>query len=177
MISRSLTRCNTTPPQHFSHHSCSCVKAPFPLLQVFFIAGAIIPSRDIPWPFVSRIFHGWGTRRRFRQPFLAGVMILITLFLTAGFSGQATKPLLDGTGLTLRGYVHTGTLAQALSGSKLTLDFCDDGRITGPAGGNRYFGPVYDDGNIAFDRFGRVNEDALRYTGCDAAGEHLPCTY
>jgi hypothetical protein len=89
----------------------------------------------------------------------------------------APKPLLDGTGWTLSGDVHTGTLAQVLSGSKPTLDFDDDGRITGPVGCNRYFGPVYDDGNIAFDRFGRVNEDALRYTGCDAAGEHLPCTY
>jgi hypothetical protein len=67
------------------------------------------------------------------------------------------------------------TLAQSLSGSKLTLDFCDDGSITGPAGCNRYFSPVYDDGNIAFDRFGRVNEDALRYTRRDAAGEHVPC--
>jgi hypothetical protein len=26
----------------------------------------------------------------------------------------------------------------------------------------------YDDGNIAFDRPGRVNDDALRHTGCDS---------
>jgi heat shock protein HslJ len=72
-------------------------------------------------------------------PFLAGAMILIPILLAAGCTGQAPEPLLSGTGWTLTGYVHNGTPAQALSGTTVTLDFGDDGSITGTAGCNRYF--------------------------------------
>jgi heat shock protein HslJ len=72
-------------------------------------------------------------------PFLAGAMILISFLLAAGCIGLAPEPRLDGTGWTLTSYVHNGTPAQALSGTTVTLDFGDDGRITGSAGCNRYF--------------------------------------
>ena len=72
-------------------------------------------------------------------PFLMGAMILITCLLAAGCTGQAPEPRLDGTGWTLTGYVHNGMMAQALSGTAVTLDFGNDGRITGSAGCNRYF--------------------------------------
>jgi len=72
-------------------------------------------------------------------PFLAGAMLLITFLIFAGCTGQAPEPRLNGTGWTLTGYVHNGTPAQALSGTTVTLDFGDDGRITGSAGCNRYF--------------------------------------
>ena len=73
-------------------------------------------------------------------PFLAGAMILIPFLLFAGCTGQVPpESKLNGTGWTLVGYVHNGTPAQALSGTTVTLDFGDDGRITGTAGCNRYF--------------------------------------
>ena len=72
-------------------------------------------------------------------PFLVGAMILIPVLLAAGCTGQAPEPRLDGTGWTLTGYVHNGTPAQALIGTTVTLDFGNDGRITGSAGCNRYF--------------------------------------
>jgi heat shock protein HslJ len=73
-------------------------------------------------------------------PFLAGAMILIPFLLAAGCTGQ-TPPdsRLNGTGWTLTGYVHNGTPSQALTTTKVTLDFGDDGHITGSAGCNRYF--------------------------------------
>jgi heat shock protein HslJ len=73
-------------------------------------------------------------------PFLAGAMLLIPFLLFAGCTGQAPADArLNGTGWTLTGYVHNGTPAQALSGTTVTLDFGDDGHITGSAGCNHYF--------------------------------------
>jgi len=72
-------------------------------------------------------------------PLLCGTMILIPFLLAAGCTGQVPEPRLNGTGWTLSGYLHNVTLMQALSGTTVTLDFGDDGRITGSAGCNRYF--------------------------------------
>jgi heat shock protein HslJ len=72
-------------------------------------------------------------------PILAGAMILIPLLLVAGCTGQAPEPRLSGTGWTLTGYVHNGTPVQALTTTKVTLDFGNDGQITGTAGCNHYF--------------------------------------
>jgi heat shock protein HslJ len=72
-------------------------------------------------------------------PVLAGAMILIPILLIAGCTGQAPEPRLSGTGWTLTGYVHDGTSVQALSTTKVTLDFGKEGQITGTAGCNRYF--------------------------------------
>jgi heat shock protein HslJ len=66
-------------------------------------------------------------------------MVLIPLLLAAGCTGQAPEPRLIGTGWTLVGYVHNDTPTQAVSGTKVTLDFGDEGRISGSAGCNRYF--------------------------------------
>jgi len=66
-------------------------------------------------------------------------MILIPLILSAGCTGQAPGPRLDGTGWTLLEYVYNSSPTQALGVTKVTLDFGDDGRITGSAGCNRYF--------------------------------------
>lgn len=73
------------------------------------------------------------------MPLLSGALVLIPLLLAAGCTGQAPEPRLVGTGWTLAWYVHNGTPTQAVSGSTVTLDFGDDGRITGSAGCNRYF--------------------------------------
>ncbi len=72
-------------------------------------------------------------------PVLAGALILIPFLLVAGCTGQAPEPRLSGTGWTLTGYVHDGTLVQALTTTKVTLDFGKEGQITGTAGCNRYF--------------------------------------
>jgi len=72
-------------------------------------------------------------------PVLAGAMILIPLLLAAGCTGQAPEPRLEGTGWTLTGYVHNGTPVQALTTTKVTLDFGNGGQITGTAGCNHYF--------------------------------------
>jgi heat shock protein HslJ len=72
-------------------------------------------------------------------PILAGAMILIPLLLVAGCTGQAPEPRLSGTGWTLTDYVHNGTPVQALTTTKVTLDFGNDGQITGTAGCNHYF--------------------------------------
>jgi heat shock protein HslJ len=71
---------------------------------------------------------------------LAGAMLLIQFLLFAGCTGQAPADArLNGSGWTLTGYVHNGIPAQALIGTTVTLDFGDDGRITGLAGCNHYF--------------------------------------
>ncbi len=73
-------------------------------------------------------------------PIFVGAMILIPFFLAAGCTGQAPPDTrLGGTGWTLTGYVHNGVPVQVMSGSKVTLEFGDDGRITGSAGCNHYF--------------------------------------
>jgi heat shock protein HslJ len=72
-------------------------------------------------------------------PLLCETVILILILLAAGCTGQAPEPRLNGTGWTLSGYLHNGTPTQTVSGTKVTLDFSDAGRITGSAGCNRYF--------------------------------------
>lgn len=72
-------------------------------------------------------------------PVLAGAMILIPFLLAAGCTGQVPEPRPGGTGWALTGYVHNGTPVQALTTTKVTLDFGNDGQITGTAGCNRYF--------------------------------------
>ena len=72
-------------------------------------------------------------------PVLAGALILIPFLLVAGCTGQTPEPRLSGTGWTLTGYVHDGTPVQALTTTKVTLDFGINGQITGTAGCNRYF--------------------------------------
>jgi heat shock protein HslJ len=70
---------------------------------------------------------------------LGGAVILISLIFAAGCTGQQPESRVNGTDWILKGYVQNGTPAQALTGTKITLDFGDDGRITGSAGCNRYF--------------------------------------
>jgi heat shock protein HslJ len=75
-------------------------------------------------------------------PVLAGLMILIPLLIAAGCTGKPPEPSdlpLNGTRWTLTGYVSNGTSLQALNGTAITLDFGDEGRITGSAGCNHYF--------------------------------------
>jgi heat shock protein HslJ len=72
-------------------------------------------------------------------PLLAAAMILIPLLLAAGCTGQAPGPGLSGTGWTLTGYILNGTTVQVLGGSTVTLNFGNDGQITGTAGCNHYF--------------------------------------
>ena len=73
-------------------------------------------------------------------PALAGVILLISLILAAGCTGQAPPGVqLNGTGWTLTGYVHDGTPVPVLNGTTVTLAFGDDGRIAGSAGCNHYF--------------------------------------
>lgn len=72
-------------------------------------------------------------------PLLAAVMILIPLILAAGCTGQTDGPGLSGTGWTLTGYILNGTPVLVLGGSNVTLNFGNDGQITGTAGCNHYF--------------------------------------
>jgi len=72
-------------------------------------------------------------------PVPAGALILIPFLLVAGCTGQAPEPRLSGTGWTLTGYVPDGTIVQALTTPKVTLDFGKEGQITGTAGCNHYF--------------------------------------
>jgi len=72
-------------------------------------------------------------------PVLAGVMILIPVLVATGCTGQAPESRLSGTGWTLTGYVRNGTPTQALGVTKVTLDFGDNGQISGTAGCNHYF--------------------------------------
>ena len=78
-------------------------------------------------------------------PVLAGLMILIPILIGTGCTGTLPEPPglpLNGTRWTLTGYVSQGISLQALNGTPVTLDFSDDGRITGSAGCNRYFAPI-----------------------------------
>jgi heat shock protein HslJ len=73
-------------------------------------------------------------------PVLAGLIILIPLLVIAGCTGQApADSRLNGTGWTLTGYVYNGIPSQALTPIKVTLDFGNEGQITGSAGCNHYF--------------------------------------
>jgi len=73
-------------------------------------------------------------------PVLAVAMILIPVLLVAGCTGQGLPgPRLNGTGWTLTGYLHNGNPVQALTTTKVTLDFGNDGQISGTAGCNHYF--------------------------------------
>ncbi len=72
-------------------------------------------------------------------PLLAAVMILMPLILAAGCTGQTDGPGLRGTGWTLTGYILNGTPVLVLGGSTVTLNFGNDGQITGTAGCNHYF--------------------------------------
>jgi len=82
------------------------------------------------------------TKKIHLLPVLAGLMILIPLLIAAGCTGKPPVPSdlpLNGTRWTLTGYVFNGTSLQALNGTTVTLDFGDEGRITGSAGCNHYF--------------------------------------
>jgi heat shock protein HslJ len=82
---------------------------------------------------------GKKTERLPLLPVIAGAMIIIPLLFVAGCTGQAPEPGLSGTAWTLTGYVHNGTPVQALTAPKVTMDFGNDGQITGSAGCNHYF--------------------------------------
>jgi heat shock protein HslJ len=79
------------------------------------------------------------TEKLLLLPVLAGALVLIPILLVAGCTGQAPEPRLSGTGWTLTGYVPDGALVQALTTTKVTLDFGKEGQITGTAGCNHYF--------------------------------------
>jgi heat shock protein HslJ len=75
-------------------------------------------------------------------PVLAGLMILIPLLVAAGCTGKSPEPSelqLNGTRWTLTDYVSNGTSLKSLNGTTVTLDFSDEGRLTGSAGCNHYF--------------------------------------
>jgi heat shock protein HslJ len=74
------------------------------------------------------------------HPVLAGAMILIPVLIVSGCTGQVPQDSrLGGTGWMLTGYVHNGIPVQVLNWTTTTLEFGDDGRITGSAGCNHYF--------------------------------------
>jgi heat shock protein HslJ len=88
-------------------------------------------------------------------PVLAGAMILIPFILFTGCSGQADGPRLEGTGWTLTGYMHNGTIVPVIPGTTITLDFGTDGKISGSAGCNHYFASYEVKGKgIAIDQAG-----------------------
>jgi len=73
-------------------------------------------------------------------PILAGAVLLIPLLLVAGCTGQGpSEPQVKGTSWTLTGYVHDGTPVQTLTTTTVTLDFGEDGKLSGTAGCNHYF--------------------------------------
>jgi heat shock protein HslJ len=75
-------------------------------------------------------------------PVLAGFMILIPLLIAAGCTEKPPEHsdiALNGTGWTLTDYASNGTSQKALKGATVTLDFGEEGRITGSAGCNHYF--------------------------------------
>jgi heat shock protein HslJ len=75
-------------------------------------------------------------------PVLAGLMILIPILIGAGCTGKLPEPSeqpLNGTRWTLTGYISQGISLQALNSTPVTLDFGEDGHITGSAGCNHYF--------------------------------------
>jgi len=82
------------------------------------------------------------TRKTPIIPVLVGLMILIPFLVAAGCTEKQPVPSdlrLNGTRWALADYVFEGTSRQALNGSTVTLEFSDDGRITGSAGCNHYF--------------------------------------
>jgi heat shock protein HslJ len=72
-------------------------------------------------------------------PVLAGAMILIPFLLFTGCTAQGPGPRLEGTGWTLTGYLHNGTLVPPVPGTTITLDFGTEDKISGSAGCNHYF--------------------------------------
>lgn len=68
-----------------------------------------------------------------------GTVLLISMLLTAGCTGQGPEDRLTGTDWTLVQYSQDTKTVQALPGSPVTLTFGDDGRLFGSAGCNRYF--------------------------------------
>jgi heat shock protein HslJ len=72
-------------------------------------------------------------------PVLAGAIILIPFLLFTGCTGQVPGPGPDGTGWTLTGYLHNGTLVPPIPGTTITMDFGTGGKISGSAGCNHYF--------------------------------------
>ena len=72
-------------------------------------------------------------------PVLAGALIIIPLLFVAGCTGQGTEPGLSGTGWTLTGYFQNGTPGLVPTTTKVTMDFGNEGQITGSAGCNHYF--------------------------------------
>jgi len=75
-------------------------------------------------------------------PVIACLMILIPVLIAAGCTEKPAAPpdlRLNGTRWTLTDYTTDGTLRQVINGSTVTLEFSDDGRITGSAGCNHYF--------------------------------------
>ena len=82
------------------------------------------------------------TRKIPLLPVIVCLMIVIPLLVAAGCTGKEPVPSdlrLNGTRWTLTGYAADGTLRQVINGSPVTLEFSDDGRITGSAGCNHYF--------------------------------------
>ncbi|MFA5267693.1 MAG: META domain-containing protein [Methanoregula sp.] len=74
-------------------------------------------------------------------PVLAGLMILIPILFAAGCTGNTPVPpgpAPDGTRWTLTDYISDGTSLLTLNGTTVTLEFGNDGRITGSAGCNHY---------------------------------------
>lgn len=77
-------------------------------------------------------------------PVVAGFMILIPILFAGGCTGTSPEPSelqLDGTRWILTDFVYDSTSSQVLNGTTVTLDFNDDGSITGSAGCNHYFAP------------------------------------
>ncbi len=75
-------------------------------------------------------------------PVLAGLMVFIPILVAAGCTGNApVPPSLEGTRWILTGYLSGGTFQQPLTGTTITLEIGNDGRITGSAGCNHYFAP------------------------------------
>ena len=56
-----------------------------------------------------------------------------------GVHRAGTRTRLDGTGWTLTGYMHNGTVVPAIPGTTITMDFGTEGKISGSAGCNHYF--------------------------------------
>ena len=75
-------------------------------------------------------------------PVLAGLLMLIPILFAAGCTGNAPEPpdpALDGSRWILTDYFMEGLSQSALSGTTVSLEFGDDGRISGSAGCNHYF--------------------------------------
>jgi heat shock protein HslJ len=82
------------------------------------------------------------TRKIPLLPVIVCLVIVIPLLIAAGCTGKEPVPSdlrLNGTRWTLTGYAADGTLRQVINGSPVTLEFSNDGRITGSAGCNHYF--------------------------------------